>query len=200
MGVGRGRCFGIKNSFTRYYLWWYYFFHRYSSCFIEVKVDPCKLPVEKIMARCEELLPGTPVEELLLGRLLAAAQYRLAEAKSRSLAQEGLTDTLFISLLILLSSDEGMQPSELSLMLGASRTSGTRVSDELVSRGWAVRREVQGDRRCQLLQLTDSGRAFLLDVLPRQRAWLRELWEPFAAGEREQLIALLRKVLQVVPE
>ena len=35
-------------------------------------MDPCKLPVEKIMARCEELLPGTPVEELLLGRLLHA--------------------------------------------------------------------------------------------------------------------------------
>ena len=166
----------------------------------EVALNPCKLPVEKIMSRCEELLPGTPVEELLLGRLLFAAQFRLAEARNRSMAQEGLTDTLFIALLVVLASDEGIQPSELSLMLGASRTSGTRVSDELVSRGWVVRTEVEGDRRCQLLQLTAQGRDFLLDILPRQRAWQRELWEPFSSEERQQLVGLLRKVLQIIPE
>lgn len=183
----------------RYYSAWYYF-RNVTNTISEVALNPCKLPVEKIMARCEALLPGTPVEELLLGRLLFAAQFRLAEARNRVLAQEGLTDTLFIALLVVLASDEGIQPSELSLMLGASRTSGTRVSDELVSRGWVVRTEVEGDRRCQLLQLTDQGREFVLEILPRQRAWQRELWEPFAADEREQLITLLRKVLQVVPE
>ena len=107
----------------------------------------CKLPIEKMIARCEELRPGTPVEELLLGRLLTAAQHRFAETKSRSFAEEGLTDTLFHALIVLLTADEGIQPSELSLMLGASRTSGTRISDELVARGWVTRHGVAGDRR-----------------------------------------------------
>ena len=160
----------------------------------------CKLPIEKMIERCEALRPGTPAEELLLGRLLNAAQHRFAETKSRSLAEEGLSETLFHALIVLLTADEGIQPSELSLMLGASRTSGTRVSDELVSRGWVVRTEVEGDRRCQLLQLTTQGREFLLDILPRQRAWQRELWEPFSSEERQQLVGLLRKVLQIIPE
>jgi hypothetical protein len=73
-------------------------------------------------------------------------------------------------------------------------------ADELVSRGWVVRTEVEGDRRCQLLQLTAQGREFLLDILPRQRAWQRELWEPFSSEERQQLVGLLRKVLQIIPE
>lgn len=163
-------------------------------------MSSCKLPIEKMIARCEELRPGTPVEELLLGRLLNAAQHRFAETKSRSLAEEGLTETLFHALIVLLTADEGIQPSELSLMLGASRTSGTRIADELESRGWVSRQEVAGDRRCQLLRLTASGQEFLSEMLPRQRNRLREIWQPFTSEEREQLLRLLRKVLEVMPE
>ena len=75
-------------------------------------MNPCKLPIEKMIARCEELRPGTPVEELLMGRLLSAAQHRLAEAKARLLAAEGLTEPLFLALVILLTADDGIQPSE----------------------------------------------------------------------------------------
>ena len=160
----------------------------------------CKLPIEKMIARCEELRPGTPVEELLLGRLLTAAQHRFAETKSRSFAEEGLTDTLFHALIVLLTADEGIQPSELSLMLGASRTSGTRISDELVARGWVTRHGVAGDRRCQLLMLTEAGRDYLAEMLPRQRARLCEIWQPFTPQERELFVSLLRKVLEVMPE
>ena len=101
---------------------------------------------------------------------------------------------------MLLTADEGIQPSELSLMLGASRTSGTRIADELESRGWVSRQEVAGDRRCQLLKLTANGQEFLSEMLPRQRNRLREIWQPFTSEEREQLLRLLRKVLEVMPE
>ena len=163
-------------------------------------MNPCKLPIEKMIARCEELRPGTPVEELLMGRLLSAAQHRLAEAKARLLAAEGLTEPLFLALVILLTADDGIQPSELSLMLGASRTSGTRISDELVARGWVERHEVAGDRRCQLLRLTPAGEQFLADMLPRQRARLRAMWAPFAPEERAEFTRLMRRVLEVIPE
>ena len=163
-------------------------------------MNPCKLPIEKMIARCEELKPGTPVEELLLGRLLNAALQRFAETKSRSLATEGLTETLFHALIVLLTADEGILPSELSLMLGASRTSGTRIADELVGRGWVIREEVSADRRCHLLKLTEAGHAFLSDMLPRQRARLQAIWAPFTSEERQQFLTLLRKVLEVMPE
>lgn len=66
----------------------------------------CKLPIEKMIERCEALRPSTPAEELLLGRLLNAAQHRFAETKSRSLAEEGLSETLFHALIVLLTADE----------------------------------------------------------------------------------------------
>lgn len=160
----------------------------------------CKLPIEKMIERCEALRPGTPAEELLLGRLLNAAQHRFAETKSRSLAEEGLSETLFHALIALLTAEEGIQPSELSLMLGASRTSGTRIADELEARGWVCRQGVAEDRRCHRLMLTEQGQAFLTDMLPRQRNRLREIWQPFSSEEREQFMRLLRKVLEVMPE
>ena len=42
-------------------------------------MTPCKLPIEKMIARVDALLPGTPAEELLMGRLLMAARHRLVE-------------------------------------------------------------------------------------------------------------------------
>ena len=102
--------------------------------------------------------------------------------------------------IVLLTADEGIQPSELSLMLGASRTSGTRIADELEARGWVCRLGVAEDRRCHRLKLTEQGQAFLTDMLPRQRNRLREIWQPFSSEEREQLMRLLRKILEVMPE
>ncbi len=162
-------------------------------------MNPCKLPIEKIIARCEQLRPGTPAEELLLARLLASAYHRYADVKAQMLQDEGLTEHLFFALLILLVSDEGVQPSELSLMLDASRTSGTRIADELEARGWAARHEVAGDRRCQRLRLTPEGEAFLSDMLPRQRARVRAQWAPFTPEERVEFARLLRKLLEVMP-
>jgi len=59
---------------------------------------------------------------------------------------------------------------------------------------------VVGDRRCQLLKLTEAGQLFLTDMLPRQRNRLRDIWQPFTSAEREQFLVLLRKVLEVMPE
>lgn len=164
-------------------------------------MNHCQLPIEALLSRIERLLPGSPVEEILLGRLLGTTHQRLAEAKSKALQQEGLNETLFMALFILFTADDqAMQPSELSLMLGASRTSGTRVADELVLRGWVVRAEVEGDRRCQLLQLTEAGRVFLTELLPRQRVLIRQLWSPLSDEERAEFTRLLRKMLDALPE
>lgn len=163
-------------------------------------MTPCKLPIEKMIARVEALLPGTPAEELLLGRLLTAAQHRVAETKARGLAEEGVSESIYLGLMILLTYEEGIQPSELSRLLESSRTSGTRLADELVSRGWACRQALPEDRRCQLLRITQAGQDFLLDVVPRQRARLRAMWQAFDAQERSDLTRLLRKILETLPE
>ncbi|GAA4503378.1 MarR family transcriptional regulator [Pseudaeromonas paramecii] len=163
-------------------------------------MTPCKLPIEKMIARVDALLPGTPTEELLLGRLLMAAQHRLTETKARGLAEEGVSESVYLGLMILLTYEEGIQPSELSRLLEASRTSGTRLADELVARGWASRQELPEDRRCQLLRITQAGQDFLLDVVPRQRARLRAMWQAFDTQERSDLTRLLRKILETLPE
>lgn len=163
-------------------------------------MTPCKLPIEKMIARVDALLPGTPAEELLMGRLLMAARHRLVETKARGLAEEGISESVYLGLMILLTYEEGIQPSELSRLLEASRTSGTRLADELVARGWACRQELPEDRRCQLLRITQAGQDFLLDVVPRQRARQRAMWQAFDTQERADLVRLLRKILETMPE
>ena len=138
-------------------------------------------------------------EQKLTGREKKEKARAAAVARDRRRAVSRAGDGC-VTMIALLTAEEGIQPSELSLMLGASRTSGTRIADELEARGWVCRQGVAEDRRCHRLMLTEQGQAFLTDMLPRQRNRLREIWQPFSSEEREQFMRLLRKVLEVMPE
>lgn len=153
-------------------------------------------PIENMLDFRAKRYKNFPYQEILLTRLCLHMQSKLLENRNHLLKKQGINETLFMALLILDAQEsESIQPSELSLALGSSRTNATRIADELESRGWIERRENGNDRRCMHLHLTQAGKEFLGQILPPQHKSLHFLWSMLEQGEQQQLEALMRKLL-----
>lgn len=140
-------------------------------------------------------LPGGARREVLLARLYYHVFKLLDERFSESLAENGLTRTTFVALLLLYADpDNAVNPSALSQVLVSSRTNITRVADEMEGNGWLERKPDPRDRRRLCLSLTPSGRSLVEELLPRQREYLRTLWSGLTEEEQEQLEGLLHKL------
>ncbi|KAB7709423.1 MarR family transcriptional regulator [Plesiomonas shigelloides] len=156
-----------------------------------------KLPIETLLERARQLNESDARQEIVLSRLLQHTANQLLCRHNEALKRYQLNDTLFTALVLLYTSEHySLQPSELSNLLNTSRTSATRIADELVARGWISRELLDGDRRCFQLTLNETGLAFMQSLLPEQRQRLRNLWAPFSTEEKQQFEYLLHKLLQ----
>lgn len=158
-------------------------------------------PIEEILKSRRDSQSDFPYQEIMLYRLCMHTHGKLLDARNRFFKQRGINETLFIALVVInAQSDSSIQPSELSLTLGSSRTNITRISDELIQRGWIERQTNDNDRRSQLLLLTPAGKQFLETVLPAQNAFLHHYWSAISAGEKQQLDTIMRKLLTRLEE
>ncbi|MGL5102118.1 MAG: MarR family transcriptional regulator [Plesiomonas sp.] len=155
-----------------------------------------KLPIETLLERARQLDHSDARQAIILCRLLQHTHNQLLNQHNEALKQYQINDSLFTALILLYTS-EGytLQPSDLSTLLNTSRTSATRIADEMEARGWISRQLVAGDRRCFQLTLTAQGLNFMHAILPQERERLCALWSPFTADERAQFEHLLHKLL-----
>jgi DNA-binding MarR family transcriptional regulator len=98
-------------------------------------------------------------------------------------------------LLMVISQREGQSQQALgeSLQVPASRM--VALVDELEERGLVERRAHPGDRRVRALYLTRRGRGLLAKAMERAIEHETGLCSELNEGEREQLIALLRRLV-----
>ncbi|BCY07807.1 MarR family winged helix-turn-helix transcriptional regulator [Actinoplanes sp. L3-i22] len=81
------------------------------------------------------------------------------------------------------------------------RRTGIHLSDlvgalnELESGGFVARSPDPADRRRNIITVTDAGRSRAWDLTVRAAQVQEELLEPLSRAEREQLVALLRRLL-----
>ncbi|MDR0806756.1 MAG: transcriptional repressor MprA [Enterobacteriaceae bacterium] len=153
-------------------------------------------PIENILNQYSSIHESFPLEEIQLTRLSMHTHDKLLEFRNKNFKAIGINETLFMALIILnTQKNKSIQPSELSLALGSSRTNATRIADDLEKKGWIERKESGKDRRCLHLFLTKSGQDFLNSMLPNQNATLQNIWSVFTDDERQQLEMLNRKLL-----
>ncbi len=91
-----------------------------------------------------------------------------------------------------LQSLERLGPSlvtELGADLDLVPSSASRLSDRLAEAGLITRRVAPHNRRATILELTDSGRAILDDVVARRAERFRSVSEQLSSVEREHLLA-----------
>jgi DNA-binding MarR family transcriptional regulator len=130
----------------------------------------------------------------LLFRLWRAAHTRTAER----LGEIGLTTTLF-ALLNVLGARQGAIQQALSSDMGIDPSAMVKLINELESAGLAERRRRPGDRRAWEVTLTPQGRRALARARRLATEVEDEVLGGLSAGDRRQLLTLLRRALVSAP-
>jgi len=130
----------------------------------------------------------------LFFRLWRASHTRTADA----LGSIGLTPALF-ALLNVLGAREGAIQSELSSDMGIDPSAMVKMIDELEGAGLAERRRRPSDRRAWEVTITTKGRRTLKRARDLVMQVEDEVLGGLSAGDRRDLLALLRRALASAP-
>ena len=125
-------------------------------------------------------------------RLLRASRFIEGVTRERFKAQFNMTLPRFDVMAALYRRPDGMLMSEISRFLLISNGNVTGIVDRLVSDGFVVRSQRDGDRRTSFVRLTSKGRAAFADMSAAHENWIDGLLGGISAREAEQLTAKLR--------
>ena len=93
-------------------------------------------------------LPQFPEQQNQVSRMLRIVTERLSSHLNENLKAFGINENLWFSLMaVYVSPNSEILPSRLSDLMDLTRTSATRLSDDMVGRGWVERYINQKDRR-----------------------------------------------------
>ena len=151
--------------------------------------------IEQAMRRTAKRLPGLPVTEALLCRVIIMMGRVLAAHIDEVISPYELTDVEFRTLLALFSRMDGTAgPSDLCAGLAQSPATMTRIGDVLVARNLITRVLNDQDRRRMDIRITPQGEALVREVLPRMFDYTRDLYKDFSEAEKARLLAGLKKL------
>ena len=125
-------------------------------------------------------------------RLLRASRSIEGVARERLKSQYNATLPRFDVMAALYRKPDGMLMSEISRFLLISNGNVTGIVDRLVSDGFVVRSQRDGDRRTSFVRLTAKGRAAFADMSAAHESWIDRLLGDIPAREAEQLSAKLK--------
>ena len=150
---------------------------------------------EQLTALAEKL-PEYPLQEALTARLVRLTAESMSENLNQCLKGTGINENMWLSLLaVYLSPNQEIMPSRLSDILNLTRTSATRLSDEMVDNKWVTRRINEYDRRQIVLSLTREGERLIKQIQPMLNEKRSGLWAGFSEKDHRELQRLLGKLL-----
>ncbi|MGA9421013.1 MAG: MarR family transcriptional regulator [Rhodanobacteraceae bacterium] len=144
-------------------------------------------------------MPGLPVKDVMLLRLLKLAADGLTRRVIEVVRPQGLNESDFRVLMQLYSSPSGRAfPGELCLYVVQTRTNMTRIADALVRRGLVTRTPNEQDRRRIELRITTAGKRFVDKLLPRLLPDLRASFSVLSAADKRLMRALLERLIDSI--
>ncbi|MDX1593223.1 MAG: MarR family transcriptional regulator [Gammaproteobacteria bacterium] len=129
----------------------------------------------------------------LVGYQVRQAQIAIFRDFTASLADEGMTPTLFGSL-VLIEANPGLRQADLARALQLDRSTVVTVIDTLEKRGLVERRRALDDRRSNAVSLTGAGQKLLDTLKPRVTDHETRLLDGLDPAERDALVAALAKI------
>ncbi len=138
----------------------------------------------------EDSDPG-PEVTWRLGYLLKHARERLAELTGPALAPFGI-DGRQLAVLLVLASAEPASQQEAARRLGVDRTTMVSLLDALEERGLIARYPAAGDRRKNVVELTQLGHHVLLAATEANDEAERQFLSALPAADSRRLRELLR--------
>lgn len=126
--------------------------------------------------------------------------HRMIEQRAEeNLAERGISLRLVEILECLYHHPEGvMTPADLSDEVNLSRSAMTSALDTLEKLGYALRRPHPLDRRMFEVSLTESGRSFMVSLLPERYEKFIRIMAATGDEERALLLRTYRKILQIL--
>jgi MarR family 2-MHQ and catechol resistance regulon transcriptional repressor len=138
-------------------------------------------------------IPPSVAEQALI-RLMRVGD-RLWRASDERFGQWGLTDNHYNVLRILNGAGEPISQSEVGRRMLSSRANVTKLVDLLEERR-LVKRLSCGDRRINLVELTEDGARFLEETAADVIGFAKREMKPLARDEQKTLFHLLGKLLE----
>lgn len=141
---------------------------------------------------------GVPLQDLILLRAINYVSNGALQVARAGLKPYGLTDWSFRTLAMLPSAADAtprpVSMADLGLITGESGSNLTRICDELVKAGLAVRKESPQDRRKVFLALTTRGEAVVEKTAPDMWGLLRWFMEILTEDEKAVMTGLLKRL------
>lgn len=135
------------------------------------------------------------IEEVPLKTLIAfiRTSHEIYNEMSAKLSQFGLSQGKFRILLLLFRSQQPLKPSELSALIGVTRSTMTGIIDGL-ERDGLIRRGVHEDRRATVIHLTEEGQTLMNRIVPYYVECSRCLMAELTKDEYDIFVNLLEKL------
>ncbi|MCW2367298.1 DNA-binding MarR family transcriptional regulator [Sphingobium sp. B7D2B] len=130
--------------------------------------------------------------EHTFGFLLHAAWRDASTTFNRFFAGTDMTPSAY-SVLLLIHSNPGCAPGDLSEIMGITSNNMTRLLDDLVKRGFVAREVCEADRRVRLLRMTAAGTDFLAELRRCHDAYEAHFDARIGQERIAQLCELLRR-------
>src|SRR5690606_39090101 len=125
-------------------------------------------------------------------RLLRAARVVEGELRERLKTQFEMTLPRFDVMSALYRERDGMLMSDLSRFLLVSNGNVTGIVDRLVSDGFVVRSNREGDRRTSIVRLTETGEARFAEMAAAHESWIDELLDEVSEEDAKRLSSMLK--------
>jgi len=111
--------------------------------------------------------------------------------------QFGLTDVQFNVMMLLYHQsghEGGLSQAQLSDMMLVNRANTTSLIDRMEKANLVVRTAAPGDRRCNIIKMTDEGKKLFAEVEPLYAKEVKEIMAPLKEPEQKKLIRMLEEV------
>jgi len=165
------------------------------------KVTEIIAGLDEGMARVEQIVPGMPIDDVRLYKLLTLTAGAMQDELARNLKPHGMAESDFHALMMLFSSPNGSaSPSELACVATQSSTNMTRIANSLVKKGLITRAHAVDDRRRIVMRITPAGRRFVNKLLPPMFPRLAATFATFSAREKTTLQRMLRTLAQSIDD
>jgi len=144
-----------------------------------------------VMTKRVKITPS--VAEQALIRLMRVGD-RLWRESDERFSQWGITDNHYNVLRILNGVGEPISQTEIGRRMLSTRANVTKLVDSLEKKGY-VKRLSCGDRRVNLVALTEAGARFIEETLGAVITAANETMKPLTREEQKTLFRLLGKLL-----
>jgi DNA-binding MarR family transcriptional regulator len=156
------------------------------------------LQVDELTEIFRRILYVRPHLKAVMPENMAAMKAYLDEERSKGKAST-MNFNLFYSIGVVLTRNEcAVTMGEFSYALNVPLSTATRMVDWMVNHGYVQRQRDPNDRRVVRLCLTDTGQELYRTINQFIRERVEGFLSKFTAKEREDLIVLMRKLMDTM--